>query len=217
MAATVARSRLNVEGSDDKYSIANLVKAHGIDYEKNILAPRIEDVGSIDQLLEGMELAVQVSGERVIGFVMDADDSLADRWASVRQRLTNAGVENVPSQPPEDGYIGNSTRFKSRVGVWLMPDNLRGGALELFIKDLIDDNDFIIKHAEQSTDLAKSHGAKFKNKDRVKAIIHAWLSWQDVPGLPYGTAITAKYFRHDMPIAIRFVSWYSKLYRLTEE
>jgi hypothetical protein len=45
-----------------------------------------------------------------------------------------------------------------------------------------------------------------------KARIHTWLSWQENPGLPFGTAITAAYLSHDSPEALKFVAWFKKLF-----
>ena len=95
-----------------------------------------------------------------------------------------------------------------------MPDNVQDGKLEDFLRMLINENDQLILHAESSTDLAKSKGAAFTGPDRIKAIIHAWLAWQEEPGKPYGLAMKAKYFRHDSLTAAVFVEWFKALYRL---
>jgi hypothetical protein len=128
--------------------------------------------------------------------------------------LLAAGVDAVPESPPPGGFIGASTRFKSRVGVWLMPDNVNDGALEPFLTELIHIGDPILAHAEDSTDRAKGIGAAFTDLDRPKAVIHAWLAWQAEPGRPYGMAITAQYFAHDAALAARFVGWYVRLFGL---
>ena len=43
--------------------------------------------------------------------------------------------------------------------------------------------------------------------------MHVWLAWQRKPGLPYGTAIKARYFRDDTPVALAFVEWYRRVFR----
>jgi hypothetical protein len=215
MASLTARPKLHVEGSDDLNSIANLVERHGIDRRVNESAPEINPIGSVEELLAGIKPAVELSGGRVIGFVLDADASLAERWASVRDRLRDASVNDVPEKAPEDGFIGESSRYRSRVGVWIMPDNTKEGTLEQFLETLIPDRDDVIfSHAKGCTSKAKELGARFHQKDQWKAIIHTWLAWQEVPGRPYGTAIKAKYFQHDSPTARKFVTWYAKLYGL---
>ncbi len=47
-----------------------------------------------------------------------------------------------------------------------------------------------------------------------KAVLHAWLAWQNNPGRPYGTAIKSGYLRHDSAAARRFVAWFRQLFVL---
>jgi hypothetical protein len=214
MAATIARASLHVEGPDDLNSIANLVKAHGFDYSRDRSVPEIKAIGGIDKLLDGIETAVELSTGRAVGFVLDADAPLADRWRSVRNRLGNAGVDAVPDSLPADGFVGASSRYKARVGVWLMPDNRSDGDLESFLLTLVRAGDPVLPHAEGATDRAKQLGAEFEEIHRRKAVIHAWLAWQSKPGCPYGTAITARFFAHDTETAGRFVNWYAAVFQL---
>lgn len=93
-----------------------------------------------------------------------------------------------------------------------MPDNQHDGKLETFLKSLISEHDVLIEHATEATDTAKQLGAEFAESDHLKATIHAWLAWQEDPGVPYGTAIRAKYFRHDSPVAGVFVAWFKQLF-----
>jgi hypothetical protein len=216
MPSTSARSELHVEGTNDRHSIANLVKKHGIEFDKDRRVPEIKPIGSVEGLLNGVKTAVKASTGRAVGFVLDADAPLASRWQSVHDRLVGADVDSVPDTPPREGFIGVSSRFKSRVGVWLMPDNQSDGSLESFLMTLIRDDDPLIRHADQATDRAKELGAAFIEVDRSKAILHAWLAWQLEPGCPYGTAISAGFFAHDVETAAQFVRWYVSLYELSE-
>lgn len=214
MASTDERSSLHVEGKDDLNAICHLLIRHGIDYDqwqwpKNF--PRIHAIGGIDPLLDGVETAVSVSNDRSIGFVMDANSSLQDRWAAISSRLERTGV-TVPNEIPPDGFLGEAPEFRARVGVWLMPDNQRGGALEHFLADLVEENDPLFPHAEESTMRAKELNACFSDEDSNKAVLHAWLAWQEEPGLPYGSAIRARYFRHDSQAAQSFVIWFRELF-----
>ena len=61
------------------------------------------------------------------------------------------------------------------------------------------------------------HGASYPDGDVRKAVLHAWLAWQQEPGLPYGTAIRARYFMHDSPVAARFVAWFRRLFAWREQ
>lgn len=218
MVVAEERSSLHVEGDDDFNSIIHLLIRNGINYDKTPwprLFPKVEKIGGVEKILDGIETAVSVSSGRSIGFVLDADTPLASRWQAVRDRLKRVEVKS-PTEPPQSGFIGVSDKFKSRVGVWLMPDNQHDGKLEHFLQTLIDENDNLIGHAQVSSAAAREvHGAKFSETDLIKAVIHAWLAWQEEPGKPYGTAIRSRYFRrHDSQAAQTFVQWFRDLYHL---
>jgi hypothetical protein len=66
--------------------------------------------------------------------------------------------------------------------------------------------------ARAATRGAVSLGAAFGKARRRKAVLHAWLAWQPKPGLPYGTAITARYLGHDSPAALGFVEWFQRVF-----
>ncbi len=140
--------------------------------------PKVESIGSVNQILDGMETAISVSSGRAIGFVLDADSPLDSRWQAVQHRIEQLGIQ-TPAIPPSNGFIAESERFKARVGVWLMPDNQNDGKLEHFLQSLIADNDQLINHARASTNSARDiHGASFSDGDSIKAEIHTWLAWQ---------------------------------------
>ena len=216
MASLVDRSTLHVEGKDDLYAISNLLVSNGIDYDQKPWPecyPEIKDIGGKDSLLKGIETAVSLSNGRSIGFVLDANSALKDRWAAVLSRLKHVGVV-VPDNIPLDGFIGEAKTYRACVGVWLMPDNQRKGTLEDFLMDLISEDEPLIPHARKSTKRAQKLGACFHENDNNKAILHTWLAWQENPGLPYGSAIRARYFQNDSQAAQSFVDWFRNLYKI---
>ena len=210
-------SILWVEGKDDLHAIGHLLSRHGVDCERipvDIKPPggsEDEAAGGRDPLLEGMQTAVMTSTGRAAGFVLDADEVAQDRWRAVCSRLEGVGL-TPPDEIPSSGYVDQASAYQARVGVWLMPDNRRSGALEEFLQDLVDNRDSVLQVAEESTDLAKGRGAPFPDSKRRKAVLHAWLAWQESPGLPYGSAIRARYFRHDSPDALAFVEWFKSVF-----
>lgn len=213
------RSLLRVEGKDDEHAIRHLLLRHDIDCGREDVAVDIrsvpdhgvEDTGGKRKLLKGMEEAVKSSTGRSVGFILDTDEVAEDRWRAVRGRLDNVGL-TLPDEIPKEGFVGEADTFKARVGVWLMPDNRQSGALEEFLKDLVDSSDPLLPIAETSTDQARNRGARFRASYRLKAVLHAWLAWQENPGLPYGTAITARYFSHDSANARAFVKWFRRVF-----
>lgn len=126
-------------------------------------------------------------------------------------RLSTVSVD-VPPAIPAGGFVGESTEFGARVGVWIMPDNRRSGALEDFLKDLIRQGDKLITHAEDSIKEAKRLGARYGDNNTKKAVLHAWLAWQKTPGLPYGSAIRAHYLEVDSVAAQQLVAWFDRLF-----
>lgn len=59
---------------------------------------------------------------------------------------------------------------------------------------------------------AKKHGARYANKDYLKAVLHTWLAWQKEPGRPYGTAIKARYFGANSAAVKRFINWFRNVF-----
>lgn len=226
MSATGKRPNLHVEGEDDKHSLIQLLERHGVSFDvvkirdapikpPILIGPKERGGGEgVEALIKAIVTAIKGAANQTIGFVLDADASIVNRWRQVHRRLTEAGVDAPADGPPADGFIGESTRFKTRVGVWLMPDNERDGKLEDFLRTLINEGDPLILHVQESTDRARGLGATFSDADGIKAIIHCWLAWQDEPGKPYGQAMAAHYFQHNSPVADRFVAWFKRLYGL---
>lgn len=203
---------LLVEGRDDKHSVIHLMMRHSIDWDSVIEAPYVSDCGGIEPLLESVPISAK-SYPR-LGVIIDANDEIQARWNSVKNRLHSVGVE-LTASPDPNGTIVNGFYQDWRVGVWLMPDNNRLGKLEHFLKALVPPKDQTWSYAKEVIEHAKEIGAKFPDKKSLKARIHTWLSWQEEPGLPFGTAITAKYFSHDSPEALKFVDWFRRLFILT--
>ena len=218
---TLERSNLHVEGPNDVHVVHHLLLRHGIDCpisgdkrSQNEFAPNVPEInpaGDKDAVLAAIGTAVPVSNGRSVGFVMDADTVLRNRWQEVRAELGKF-VLGLPNEIPPNGFVVDVDQFGARVGVWLMPDNQRAGALEQFLEDLVDDEDSLLPIARRSTAEAKERGAKFAEVDRRKAVLHAWLAWQEAPGLPYGAAIKAQFFGVDSPTALAFVDWYRRVF-----
>ena len=208
---------LRVEGKDDVHVLRHLLHRHSFNCDS--LGVSIKDPGGDgdetnggkELLLAGIPTEVKASTGRSVGFVLDADEVPMDCWRAVRYRLAEVGMK-LPNEIPEAGFVGEATHFQARVGVWLMPDNRFTGALEEFLQGLVDDNDLLLPIAEESTHRAKAEGALFPESSRRKAVLHAWLAWQERPGLPYGSAIRARYFGHDSPAAVAFVDRFKRLF-----
>ena len=215
---TPERPKLYVEGKNDIHVIWHLLNRNGINLpirkqpvgDVAPSVPELQETNGKNKLLDTIKTAVPMSSDRPVGFVLDADDKPQDRWSAVRARLREFELD-PPNDIPADGYVTDVEKYMTRVGVWLMPNNRQKGALEKFLMDLIND-DCLLPLAESSTNEAHEKGAKFPAAKHLKAVLHTWLAWQENPGLPYGTAINAQFFRHDSPAALAFVEWYKRLF-----
>ena len=56
--------------------------------------------------------------------------------------------------------------------------------------------------------------ARISANDVDKAVLHTWLAWQEEPGLQYGTAMRARFFRDDSPAAQAFVTWFCAVFNI---
>ncbi len=203
--------RLLVEGPDDKCSIINLMKQHGFNWDDSkIIRPYIEDAGGIDKLLEEIPVAIKSVKQR-LGIVVDADINLRDRWQALSDLFSHERI-TLPKVPNQKGTIILLDHENKKYGIWIMPDNSSPGYLENFLTYLVPPNDQVWPFSESSTTEAMKNGSKLKKNDFSKGVIHCWLSWQEDPGLPFGTAINARIFNSGAKIAQDFVIWFQSLF-----
>ena len=202
----------HVEGKDDEHTLVQLLARYGIKLDKDLGPVAFKSAGCDTKLLEFLPTAIRASSNRAVGFIIDADDSAHNRWHAISAKLREFS-NDLPASCPEDGFISDIPELNSRVGVWIMPDNIADFAkLENLLKELVPENDLLISHAESSVDHASSLGANFSDRDRIKSVIHTWLAWQAEPGLPYGLAIKAKYFSHRTCVSDAFCKWFCSLF-----
>jgi hypothetical protein len=203
---------LYVEGESDLHTIRHLLARHDIELDRDLGPVVIRNVKDDRGVLASMRTAARASTNRPVGFVIDANSHILGRWQSVRDHLKDLML-SFPPTPPREGFIGESAETRAPIGVWIMPDNSTDeGRLEHLIRTLVPPKDPLFELADSSTKSAQQRGATFRPQDLIRAHLHCWLAWQREPGLPFGTAIKAHFFRHDSEPAERFVSWFERLY-----
>jgi hypothetical protein len=202
-------SRLIVEGPDDLFSVVQLTRAHGVDWDsEGSPAPYVRQAGGFVGALRELSLAVRAKHQR-LGVVLDADASPMDRWLDVRKALN--GLASIPLQPPEAGFVGIADNG-CRIGIWLMPDNQSVGALEDFLVGLIPPTDSVWKYACDVSGEARSRGARFSETHKQKASVRTWLAWQEQPGVPPGKAIERGYFDPKLSASRNFIEWFQQMF-----
>lgn len=201
---------LLVEGVDDEHVLKHLCGNRGVPH----LDAFVRHEG-VNHVLESLPVRLRASGDGdIVGVVVDADTDAAARWHSLRDRLVGVGYEDVPDHPVPEGTILDPPvgRLLPRVGVWIMPDNRSDGILEDFLRSLIPGDSLLFRHVESSVAAIPDGERRFSRLAEPKARIHTWLAWQEEPGKPLGTAITARYLDPDVPQVDALVSWLNRLF-----
>ena len=202
---------LLVEGTDDEHVLKHICGNRGIPH-----LDEVEKYGGIEKLLEslGVRLSLLNGEGDVIGIVIDADTDISPRWQSIRDRITNIGYQNVPDQPDPDGTILDppAGTYLPRLGVWIMPNNQTGGILEDFLRFLVPQPNILFDHAKVSVAAIPEGERRFKQLYEPKAVIHTWLAWQEEPGRPFGTAISACFLDPNVPEVDVLVAWLKRLF-----
>ena len=219
---------LFVEGADDQHTIWAICEHFKVDETFIVEVPdgrgkinpkaRPTEKGGIDNVLKAAELNLIAGSDAVkrLGIIIDADDDLDEQWKRVHRILEKAGYINLPDSPDSNGTTIEQ-EFLPTFGIWIMPDNQIRGMLEDFLEFLIpdkDENEVWIKAVKCSQEILDEirEEKRFSEIHLSKAKIHAYLAWQNEPGKPFGTAITAKYLQADNLHCKIFVGWLQRLF-----
>ncbi len=202
-------AKLLVEGNDDQHVIWAICKKHEIAETFDVI-----DNDSISRVLKRLPVDLKDDSVEILGVIVDADQNMQAIWQSLRDRLSPYGYQ-IPDEPNPEGFIHATQDIYPRIGIWLMPDNLQSGMLEDFVKLLIRPDDLLSPFVEKI--LFEIEGQDISNRynkdiHRAKAFVHTWLAWQQEPGRPMGTAITATYLDHNTDLCLRFVNWLNHLF-----
>ena len=212
----VKPKKLLVEGAVDKRVIVDLVKPQVVDWEidGNPIV-YIDDRGGLPEILRTgvIEAELRASELKALGVIVDANGNAAQRWQQIRERC-KLEFPKLPARIPSEGLIVNH-KDGLRFGVWIMPDNQRGGMLEDFLVSLIpEDGRDLLELAKKCVFKAKEIGAPFQEVHRTKAELHTWLAWQDKPGSQLHVAVQRRVLVPDRPEFSKFIAWFQKLFEI---
>ena len=200
---------LLVEGKDDEHVLKHICGNRGVSH-----LDEVKPLGDARKLIQNIPVQIKASSEEgdVVGVVIDADTNLDARWQSIRERLIRIGYRNVPILPDPRGTVLDppAESLLPKAGIWIMPDNKTPGILEDFLRFLVPGPHALFDHVTASVDSIPDQ--RFTENDKPKAVIHTWLAWQEEPGLPYGTAITARFLDPNVRQADALVSWLQRLF-----
>lgn len=206
---------LLVEGTDDEHVVKHICGNYGIpslDFKSH---------EGIEPLIASIPTSIHSAGDEgdVVGILVDADASAQNRWQSIRSQIISVGYQGVPDHPRAGGITIEppAATILPRVGVWIMPDNQTAGVLEDFLSFLIPVPSPLLEHARHSMATIPDGQRLFGPVDEPKALIHTWLAWQQTPGRPFGTAITARFLDPGVPQVAVFAEWLRELFFANSE
>ena len=202
------KAELLVEGKNDQHVVWALCELYDIPESFSVVIPG----EGVEDLLKSIPTRLKTSKSEMLGIILDADQDIKGRWASVCSKLEQAGYLGLPKNPDENGTIIEREKMP-RVGIWIMPNNKLSGMLEDFVSYLLPDDDRLgIKAKKVLAEIEAENLNKYPDIHHQKAFIHTWLAWQETPGQPMGLAITAHALAHDKEIAQKFVGWLNRLF-----
>lgn len=186
----------------------------GIPWPKGNEPVRIDEQDGIGNILAPgfIETTLKASGVTAVGIIVDANGDPAHRWERLRARLV-ASYPGLPVELPAAGAV-HAIADKPRIGVWVMPDNVRTGMLETLLLSLRVGDQALHDHARDATSQARALGAPFRENHREKAELHAWLAWQDPPGRQLHDAVRARHLLPAPPVTDPFVGWFRQVFEI---
>ena len=205
--------RLLVEGINGLHVVCNLANRLSL-----LETFEVEDIGSYQQILKVLPVLLKGTNNlQRLGIVVDADENLKGHWEAIRHILLDSQLySSVPEELPKEGLVVYPDDPAYIIfGLWIMPDNNLNGMLEDFVTFMIpekDDDVLLRKTDDVLKELEENHWNKYKSVHHAKARIHTWLSWQDEPGTPMGTAITKQTLSTDGELCQKFIAWLNNLF-----
>ena len=170
-----------------------------------ILNVNLVNCNGIENLLNDLPALIKESDMRSIGIIVDASNSLEQRWQSIRDKLIRSDLEiELPKTPC---HCGTVQEFGDQViGIWVMPDNQKPGVLEDFFAELIPKDDVW----ELACDFVERAMGKGIPVNESKSKVYTWLSIV-APGMQMGTAFKANKIEFDTTNYKNFENWIKAL------
>jgi len=212
---------LLVEGVVEERLIPYLIEKSGVEWPDDWRnAPvQIREKDGVENILKRstIEAEVRESERRITGILLDADDDVAAKWASIRSCCDPYFPMLHKTETGSAGVIVSDAESGQKLGIWIMPDNQSGGMLETLLLTLVPggESEALLKFARDTCREAKQKfAAPYKDRHIQKAEIHTWLAWQDEPGQQLHAAIDQQILDPKSEYAKPFVTWFCKLFEI---
>ena len=209
---------LLAEGKDEQFALPELLELGGIPWPEKAPPVWLEQFDGVERLLvrSTLQAELNASGLEALALVVDANGNPAGRWQRIHALLTDGDEPLRPGFPDKPDPVGTIHELpgQPRLGVWLMPDNLRAGMFETLLAQLRAANVALDAHVLDALAVARTHGAPYRDVHRDKAALHTWLAWQDPPGQAISTAAKARAFDTSVPAFAPFIAWARRLFEV---
>ena len=150
-----------------------------------------------------------------IGLIVDADfGALETRFEAIMSALSKKLNRDFSEYTPNTRGVTIVKEGLPMISIWIMPDNVNNGYLEHFVEKLIDEDDEILAVAKSTIDdMMTRKYCRFTNFKKQKVLVYTWLAWQETPGLPFGTALEAKYLNPNKESLKSFLNWIERSFQ----
>ena len=155
------------------------------------------------------------SRRNAVGFLLDTDANIADRWEAIVERIyeahcsmnTQQSEPVIPSSPQVDGTIID---YSPRIGIWLMPNNRDGGEIEDFLNQMVR-KDEVWKLSSKFINGIPREFREFGDHKVPKATFWAWLATRKKPGM-VKEAMSRSNLDVNSPLAQDFAEWLRRVF-----
>lgn len=218
---------LLVEGPDDQQVVYHLLNHYGLGHLTESKQIEVMKECGVEKLLNRIPIRINNDQNQHIGFILDADVSVDQRWQAFKNRLADLKAIDMPKRPQPKGTVFKLQRADDTIvtiGLWIMPNNQESGRLENFIQHLVPTENKLWDYAQTCVENIPAYPFDFERKDSLgqaswqqKAQLHSWLAWQEEPGCPMGLAINKTFLKASVPEAEQFITWFKQLFQVEEE
>lgn len=201
---------LFVEGPDDGALVNALVnRLTGIDLAREqhrVVKARPDGGGDTWAVRQFRQRIGEGRPEARVGLIVDRDHETNDKWPAVSAILQDLGLDT------RSGPNGAGAIVSGRYGVWMWPDNVSHGDLEMFVASIIPQTS-ILAYATEACRIAKhDHAAEYEFRYASKAALKVRSVWCDASAAGGYGHLVRNLPLTPTPACDAFLAWFRTLF-----
>lgn len=212
---------LYVEGPNDMWVTISLRQQYS--HEEDVVVDAKE---GCEQALMAFSLKISnPTTTKRLGLIIDADTDINARYAEIIKELretSNLSID-VSELANNNGLIKEIKRDSGdiiKIGIWIMPNNMKAGRIEDFLFEKIEEDNKLFKQVEPLINTLEQNAEKDKDivnymylsKHRDKAKLHTFMAWSNPPDLSMGMAVKKGFFPVESETEKKFRAWIENLF-----